>query len=150
MHILIVGATGFIGRALVDRLKDNHQLTILIRRQLRTKDPLNQHTTLDVSTLQQSAEALMPSFDAIINLAGENVGAKRWSKKRKKALLDSRINSTHTIMQLCQKQQVKPLIINANGIGIYGHSDPSQVEPFTEESSLDHENRDYMIQLAQK
>ncbi len=147
---MIAGATGFIGRALVKKLEPEHTLILITRSNVTDKDHLNIHTTLNWNTLQETANELLQTTDVIINLCGENIGKKRWSKKRKKIITDSRIIPTHAIMQLCQKSNVTPTVIHANGIGIYGPSEPAQQQPYTEEQKLNLEADDFLTQLAHK
>jgi hypothetical protein len=57
----------------------------------------------------------------IINLAGEGIASKRWSKEQKQILIDSRVNITQNIYQLVGKLKTKPrTLINASAIGFYG------------------------------
>src|SRR5690606_8025239 len=63
----------------------------------------------------------MIKFDLIINLAGANIGEKLWTKKRKQIILNSRINTTKKIAELCSQLGKKsPTLFNANAIGVYG------------------------------
>jgi uncharacterized protein len=147
---MIAGGTGFIGRALIKKLETQHDITIITRSHVNDKDHLKAHTILNWNTLQETANELLQTTDVIINLCGENIGKKSWSKKRKKLITDSRIIPTHTIMLLCKQCNVKPTVIHANGIGIYGASEPTQQKPFTEDTNLHLETDDFITQLAQK
>src|SRR5690348_2652597 len=63
----------------------------------------------------------MEGADAILNLAGAGIADARWSESRKKLLRDSRINSTHIIVDAVAKLQRKPcVLIAASGVGYYG------------------------------
>src|SRR5205814_7131108 len=60
-------------------------------------------------------------IDGIINLAGMNLGAKRWSKKVKKEIYDSRINITAELFFLISEMNVKPeVMVSASGVDYYG------------------------------
>jgi uncharacterized protein len=148
MHILIAGASGFIGSRLVEQLDSSHQLTLISRHPQRIKQRFSEHTVIDWDQLNSRAQELFPQFDAIINLCGENIGAQRWTTKRKQILTDSRIKPTHTLMQLCQQTNTQPITIHANGIGIYGASEHDQSQPFTEEQTLNPDSNDFLTTLA--
>jgi uncharacterized protein (TIGR01777 family) len=66
--------------------------------------------------------------DYVIHLAGENIGAKRWTARRKKAILDSRVKSTK-LLSTCLKLNNKKLdaFISASGVGIYGAITDEQI-----------------------
>lgn len=125
MKILIAGANGFIGRTLTRYLVEaGYSVTALTRSEAQ----------LDGAThsLQWNGKVLetQQSFDVIINLCGENIAQKRWSNKRKRTLLASRIDPTQAIIDYIQKNNspVKPRLINASAIGYYPSSDQAQTE----------------------
>ena len=116
-RIAITGSSGLIGTALVGHLKsEGHTVQRLVRRAPVavvevTWDP---HTGyVDLSALE--------GVDAIIHLAGEPVDGKRWSKKFKAEILNSRLLGTTTIAKAVA--EVKPdVFISASAIGWYGES----------------------------
>jgi uncharacterized protein (TIGR01777 family) len=60
-------------------------------------------------------------IDYVINLAGENIGQKRWSSERKQQLINSRVNTTQRLYEWLQQQQIFPkCIISGSAIGYYG------------------------------
>jgi len=60
-------------------------------------------------------------FDAVINLAGEPIAAKRWTAKRKQQLLDSRLKTTQNLMDAIARMAKPPdCLINASAVGFYG------------------------------
>jgi uncharacterized protein (TIGR01777 family) len=60
---------------------------------------------------------------AILNLAGENLGARPWTESRKKAILGSRLNAGRAVVEAVRAATVKPgLVMQQSGIGYYGHS----------------------------
>ena len=72
--------------------------------------------------------------DIIINLAGENIGAKRWSTSQKQKIINSRVDATRIIADLCAQLGTRsPRILNASAIGVYGFSNNAI---FTENSAL--------------
>ncbi len=119
MRILISGATGFIGTALVHRLINRwHEITVLSRDAARARRHFENRVEA-VSTLEV-LDAETP-FDAIINLAGENLVAGRWSARQKSRILSSRLEVTEKLgaftQQLCEPPKAW---INASAIGCYG------------------------------
>ncbi|EGT3626380.1 TIGR01777 family protein [Morganella morganii] len=121
MNILITGASGFIGRQLVERLAPHHQLTLLTRSVQQTQRILgNQHHYLE------SLDALsdLNHIDAIVNLAGEPIVAKRWSKNQKQRICDSRWDITARLTQLIQQSSNPPkIMVSGSAVGYYGRHD---------------------------
>lgn len=119
MNILITGGTGFIGKPLCASLiKQGHSLTVLSRRSAHVPK-LCGATVSAVSTLDSLTADT--HFDAIINLAGEGIVDKRWSKQRKQQLLDSRIQTTNQLIDYISRAKQKPFVlINGSAIGFYG------------------------------
>lgn len=114
MKVLISGATGFIGQTLLKSLLHNeHQVHAIVRsvndRRLDTKV-----TQVTAETLVQIGE----EFDVFINLAGENIAAQPWTKKRKQALFDSRVALTEKIQKSLQHRPKR--VISMSAVGYYG------------------------------
>jgi uncharacterized protein (TIGR01777 family) len=60
-------------------------------------------------------------IDAVINLAGANLGSKRWNEKTKKEFYDSRINTTRLLVELISKIKNRPeVLVSASGVDYYG------------------------------
>lgn len=118
MRILISGSSGFIGSALVSSLKTVHQdIFKLVRKQ----------DNLAIDEISWSPDTgvihtdLLEGFDAVINLAGENIMG-RWSESKKQKIYDSRINSTTLLSDaLTRLNQPPKVLVNASAIGIYGN-----------------------------
>ncbi|MCX7124264.1 MAG: TIGR01777 family oxidoreductase [Gammaproteobacteria bacterium] len=134
MRIIIGGATGMIGKALVNHLSKTHELILLGRsREKITSFFSNQYPILTWDDLKSLNEDFLKNTDVIINLTGENIGDKRWSLLQKEKIIASRVNATKILSELCAKLGEKsPRLLNAGGIGIYGFSD--NAGSFTEES----------------
>lgn len=116
-RIVIAGASGLVGRVLVPFLQtQGHTVVRLVRRKAKVADEV----FWNPSTGELDAAAL-EGADAIINLAGENVGEGRWTSARREAILRSRVDATRTLVvalkQLAQKPEV---FISASAIGFYG------------------------------
>ncbi|MCW7551263.1 TIGR01777 family oxidoreductase [Endozoicomonas gorgoniicola] len=133
MQILMTGGTGFIGRRVVRALiRDGHRVSVLSR---QSPSDVRRLLTSSVRPVQ-SLNAINPSvaFDAIINLAGEPIMAKRWSHQRKRLLLDSRVGLTGELVDLIERLENRPkTLISCSAVGYYGHHDAS--EPQNESST---------------
>ena len=93
MRLLISGASGLVGGALVPHLRARgHDVVRLVRRAPRGPDEAEWNP--DAGTLDP---AHLEGVDAVVNLAGENIADKRWTAARKAALKNSRILSTRTL-----------------------------------------------------
>lgn len=116
-RIAITGASGLIGTALVGHLKsEGHTVQRLVRRPTVAPDEIQ----WDPKTGYVDIEALR-GVDAVIHLAGVGVGDKRWTKKYKAEILNSRLLGTTAIARAVS--EVKPQVfISASAIGWYGES----------------------------
>jgi len=116
-RIAVTGASGLIGSALVGYLKSQgHTVQRLVRRPAVSAEEI----TWDPIAGTVDMEALA-GVDAVIHLAGAGVGDKRWTKKYKSEILNSRLLGTTTIAKAVAI--VKPQVfISASAIGWYGES----------------------------
>lgn len=116
--ILITGATGLVGTALKKHLlAQGYEVNTLSRKE--SDDPNN--FTWDVYKGEIDTQCLT-GVDAIIHLAGEPVAEKKWTKERKKQIIDSRVKSTQLIYKAIQSNpdhQIKSFI-SASAVGFYG------------------------------
>lgn len=119
--ILITGGTGLVGKAVTSLLiSKGHEVIILSRGQSATGkagysvahwDPAKQE--IEVTAVQKA--------DYIINLAGAGVADKRWTKKRKQEIIDSRVQSGELLVKTLKENPNKvKAVINPSGIGWYG------------------------------
>ncbi len=127
MNILITGGTGFIGSPLSRELVNSgHNVIIATRRQSALKEML---TWNPPDLIPQD---VISKIDAVINLAGEPIASKHWTKERKERILSSRVNTTRAIVESIRV--IAPLekgrrgdfkkpkiLISASAIGYYGH-----------------------------
>lgn len=116
-RIAVTGASGLIGSALVGYLKSQgHTVQRLVRRPAVSAEEI----TWDPTAGTVDMEALA-GVDAVIHLAGAGVSDKRWTKKYKSEILNSRLLGTTTIAKAVAI--VKPQVfISASAIGWYGES----------------------------
>ena len=116
-RIAVTGASGLIGSALVGYLKsEGHTVQRLVRRATVAPDEIR----WDPKTGYVDIGALR-GVDAVIHLAGVGVGDKRWTKRYKSEILNSRLLGTTAIANAVAK--VKPeVFISASAIGWYGDS----------------------------
>ena len=119
-NVVLTGGTGFIGKKLTQLLLENgFSVSILSRSPKKKSEGISYFQwDVDAGTIDESA---ILNADYIIHLAGENIGAKRWTAGRKKAILDSREKSTQ-LLYACLQKHNKQLesFISASGVGIYG------------------------------
>ena len=116
-RIAISGSSGLIGTALVGHLKsEGHTVQRLVRRAPVASDEVQWDPQTGFVDL-----APLSGVDAIIHLAGAGVGDKRWTKKFKSEILNSRLLGTTAIAKAVA--ELKPQVfISASAIGWYGES----------------------------
>ncbi|MGA9637011.1 TIGR01777 family oxidoreductase [Flavobacterium sp.] len=126
-NILITGGTGFVGQNLARLLiEKGFSVSILSRTKKSNQESLFYYCW-DIEKGTMDEEAVLYA-DCIIHLAGENIAGKRWTKARKKAILDSRVVPVKLIKAVLKKYNKKlDAFITASGIGIYGAYNSSQV-----------------------
>lgn len=127
MKILITGGTGFIGRTLCHRLLDQgHEVKVLSRRPEQVTKLCGESVTAISNLEDLSSEELI---NAIINLSGEGIADRLWTKKRKQKLLDSRINITEQLIAYIARARQKPsVMISGSAVGYYGSNSGSELD----------------------
>jgi uncharacterized protein (TIGR01777 family) len=116
-RIAVTGSSGLIGSALVGHLKEQgYEVQRLVRRKATTNEEITwdpQAGTVDLDALD--------GVHGVIHLAGAGVGDKRWTKKYRATILNSRLLGTTAIAHAVEK--VKPSVfISASAIGYYGET----------------------------
>lgn len=120
MNITLTGASGFIGTALIARLKASGHRIHLLGRSVPKDDSIIFSKWDAMGTQLPDAEAIA-SADAIIHLAGEPV-AQRWSDDVKRRIRESRVNGTRRLVDaIAASKDHKPkVLVSASAIGYYG------------------------------
>ncbi len=116
-RIAVTGSSGLIGSALVGHLKEQgYEVQRLVRRKATTNEEITwdpQAGTVDLDALD--------GVHGVVHLAGAGVGDKRWTKKYRATILNSRLLGTTAIAHAVEK--VKPSVfISASAIGYYGET----------------------------
>jgi uncharacterized protein (TIGR01777 family) len=117
MRILITGASGMIGRRLQDLLRSKgHELLLASR-----GDP---KSSMEVKwTVENGFDELekLEGLDAVIHLAGESISGFRWTDEKKKAIRDSRVHGTRSVVTAMAALHKKPpVFISGSATGFYG------------------------------
>ena len=128
-RLLITGATGFIGRALVQAAQAaGVHITVLSR------NPENAAKLLGKVTVYRNAADIADDaqFDAIVHLAGANVIAWPWTLKRKRVLMASRIQIAEELLAFLARAKSPPKAwVQASAVGFY----PTQSTQVLDEAS---------------
>jgi uncharacterized protein len=116
MKVLISGATGLIGSALIPELESGgHQITRL------TRSP---GSGSDVGWNPDAGEidaSRLEGHDAVVHLAGENIGEGRWTPEKKRRILESRAKGTRLLAETIASLPEPPrVMVSASAVGYYG------------------------------
>ncbi len=124
MKVLITGASGLIGQALQKSFTEKGYEMLLASR----KEPTDEgHIQWDIDTGFADPEKL-EGIDAVVHLAGENVSGLRWTEDKKKAIRDSRVLGTRSVVDAISKLKKRPKVfIAASAIGFYGERGEEEV-----------------------
>lgn len=121
---LITGGTGFIGRHLIPQLEQNGYQVIV---KTRSAEKYQQDFFFRDSQFIEELEEV-ESANIVINLAGENLAGKRWSKNQKKIIYNSRVTTTYDLVKWMSKLKQKPeVFISSSAIGFYGNRKDEEV-----------------------
>lgn len=146
MNVLIFGGTGFVGRNLTEELLANgYQVFVVTRNREKTANIMGNKVKViewdNIAPLSSIDE--LQEIDAVINLAGESIGNRRWSDSVKQEILASRIRTTGAIVTSINNRTIQPkVLINASAVGYYG---PRQDEEITESEAA---GQDFLAQVC--
>jgi uncharacterized protein len=147
MKIIIAGATGLIGEALVKRLAGKHELVIFTRDvpAARKKFYGAGIHFADWHQPPSHLAALIDGSQALINLAGTGIGDERWTESRKESILGSRTQTVEALYKLLKAAEIKlEVTIQASAVGFYGFDNNKS---FTEN---DDAGKGFLAEVSQK
>ncbi|MGW5052432.1 TIGR01777 family oxidoreductase [Actinokineospora sp. NPDC004072] len=115
MRVVVAGSSGFIGTALVARLRrEGDEVVRLVRHAPRAADERG----WDPPAGRIDAGAL-DGADAVVNLCGAPLWTRRWTGARKQVLVDSRVEPTEVLAAAVAEHGV-PVLLNQSATGYYG------------------------------
>lgn len=123
MKIFLTGATGFIGRALVQRLlRDGHELTAWVRDPAAARSKVGPEVDLvEVGAGDEVLARALADQDAVVNLAGDPLFKGRWNAAKKERMVTSRVDLTRRLVRAMEGNATRPdVLVSASAIGLYG------------------------------
>lgn len=116
---LLTGGTGLIGRAIIEKLCQQHHTVIVLTRDIKKAQNLLVEQVTVIDDLKQIHDT--QPIDCVINLAGAPIADKRWSNAQKAQLRASRIGLTEQLVAWLTSRSVKPKsLISGSAVGWYG------------------------------
>lgn len=128
MKIIIAGGTGFIGQALVAHFLEKNFQCVVIGRDKEKIHKIFANKVIPLTWEELDENNLLHQIktsNAIINLAGANISAKRWSESFKQEILQSRLQTTNKLAEICASLgKNSPVLFNASAVSVYGPQTP--------------------------
>jgi uncharacterized protein (TIGR01777 family) len=117
MRVLISGASGLVGTEVARQLLEaGHEPVKLVRRAAKAPDEVSWNPGRG-----EIDPEIMESVDAVVNLAGATTGRIPWTKKYKKEIVSSRIDSTRTLVTAINRAGNPPtVLVSGSASGFYG------------------------------
>ena len=144
MKIVVAGGTGFVGEPLVRKLVQRGDDVVVLSRS-PAKVRAGRGVQWDGGKSSGAWTSEVDDANAIINLAGENIGEGRWTEGRKRKLTESRLDATNAIVAALKKAAPRTrTLINASAVGYYGFD---REEELDEKSS---KGRGFLSDLVEK
>ena len=127
MNVLISGATGLIGSALIPELEaGGHKVTRLSRSQ-------RGHGTIRWDPEAGTIDGDLEGTEAVVHLAGESIAQGRWNPEKKRRILESRVKGTRLLAEKVAALGTPPkVMVSTSAVGYYGDRGD---EVLTEESA---------------
>jgi uncharacterized protein (TIGR01777 family) len=117
-NILITGGSGLVGKKITQQLESEGLSVAWLSRDPKKYTQKSFAWDIDKNTIDKAA---IEWADGIIHLAGEGVAEKRWTEERKKAILESRTQSSALLYEAIKNAKNKPeAFISASAVGYYG------------------------------
>lgn len=140
MHVVVTGASGLVGSALIAALRQRGTSVIAVSRNPRAHAAASGVNWIGWDGLTDAVAGAA----GVVHLAGEGIVDQRWSESRKAALRSSRIERTRQVVEAIQESGEKPaVLVTASAIGYYG----SKVE--RESSEAAPPGNDFLARLCQ-
>jgi len=132
LRVLVSGASGLIGTPLLERLRSRgHDVHVLVRRE---PHDATEHR-FDPAT-GQIDQGIVDHVDVVINLSGASIAKLPWTAAHKRAILDSRIDATGTIVGAIKESPTPPhSLIQASAVGFYGDRGEEELSENSEPGS---------------
>jgi uncharacterized protein (TIGR01777 family) len=123
--VLVTGGTGFIGRYLCQILISRGWQVVLWRH--RSAVPESLRGADNVVSLDQIPPERQ--IDVVVNLAGARILGPPWTKRRRRVLMDSRIDTTNALVHwMAQRTQRPAVLVSASAVGYYGVRGKEQLD----------------------
>ena len=107
MKVLITGASGLIGKALQSSLSERgYEILRASRREPKDENSIY-WDAVDGFTQPERLEGI----DAVVHLAGESISGLRWTDEKKKAIRNSRVLGTRSVVNAISKLQNRPKVL---------------------------------------
>lgn len=150
MRVAIAGGTGLIGarlsRALLERGDD---VIIVGRSRERILEVFGD--TVRAETYETLTAEACSGIDAVVNLAGENVGARLgWTSESMHEILESRLRVTTDLAKLISTSREGPRLLNASGIAVYANQDDGDETVVDEDSAVPQNPHDFLTDVSVK
>jgi uncharacterized protein (TIGR01777 family) len=144
MKIVIAGGSGFLGRALSERLSKGHEIVVLSRRAGGSK-AIARAVVWTPDGTAGSWAAEIDGADAVVNLAGESIAGRRWTEAQKRRIRESRVMATRSVVQAIEQAATAPsVLVSGSAVGYYG---PCEDQVVTEEAPPGH---DFLADVARQ
>jgi uncharacterized protein (TIGR01777 family) len=139
--IVITGGTGLVGTRLTEMLREKHHKVLILSRNPSNENELK----WDIAKGYIDKKAF-ENTDYIIHLAGAGIAEEKWTDKRKKIIIDSRVETTNLLFNTIKENDIKLKgFISASGIGYYGAITTAKI--FKETDAV---GNDYIGDVCQK
>mmetsp|Transcript_100517 Transcript_100517/g.199657 ORF Transcript_100517/g.199657 Transcript_100517/m.199657 type:complete len:308 (-) Transcript_100517:84-1007(-) len=152
MKLLVAGATGTVGTPLVQALlaqAEPPEVIVIGRSTEKIVQVFGDGVIAE--TWDSISTETLQAVDAVVNLAGENVGGvMRWTSTHMQKILDSRITTTSRLARLLVNSGSQARLLNASGISIYGHQVYDDEEIKDEDSAVPKSHSDFLTDVTIK